>query len=146
MLGSDDPAHAPAPATLRDAPLRVTELAFALSDPERTALLGVLVDQGTEQTAEDLGQAVALAPEAAREHLKILVDAGLAATRRTGLRRTRIYVPTVADLELRFFQGVRPSGDHTTRSLARDAKRRVRQKRRIARKERRIAKQARRLG
>jgi DNA-binding transcriptional ArsR family regulator len=145
VLGQDDAATAPDPATLLEAPERVTELAFALSDPERTAMLAALARMEAPQTAEGLADSVGVDLDATRAHLKVLVRAGLVATRRTGLRRMRVYVPTVADLELRFFQGQRPAGDATLRGLARDARRRERQKKRLARKERRIAKEARRL-
>lgn len=144
MLGNDD-VHAPRPATLTDAPERVTEFAFALSDPDRTALLAALVATERPETAEDLAGAAQLDADAAREHLKVLVAVGLAATKRTGLTRKRTYVPTVTDLEVRFFAGQTLSrSGRTQRALERDAKRRERQKRKLARKEKRIAKEARR--
>lgn len=143
MLGNDD-VQAPRPATLTEAPERITEFAFALADPDRTALLAALVAATEPESLEDLAGATKLDEDAAREHLKILVDAGLAATKRTGLTRKRTFVPTVADLEMRFFGGQLPErSGRTQRVLERDAKRRERQKRKLAKKEKRIAKEAR---
>lgn len=143
MLNRDGDSVAPPPATLSEAPERLTEFAFALSDPSRTALLTLLVQAPAPRTADELATEVALSTEEAREHLKILVSAGLAATARTGVTRRRTYRPTVADLEVRFFMGERPKRERerTAKLLQRDARRRERQKRRLERKEKRLAKE-----